>query len=38
MLFYVGHGYRVIARDCRSHGRRTPSAAGDEMDAYAAAA
>ncbi|MDB5459552.1 MAG: chloroperoxidase [Caulobacteraceae bacterium] len=36
MLFFVQHGYRVIAHDRRGHGRSSQSAAGHEMDTYAA--
>ena len=36
MLFFLGQGYRVIAHDRRGHGRSTQTAAGHEMDTYAA--
>lgn len=36
MLFFLGHGYRVIAHDRRGHGRSTQTATGNEMDTYAA--
>ena len=36
MLFFVQHGFRVIAHDRRGHGRSSPSATGHEMDTYAA--
>lgn len=36
MLFFLCHGYRVIAHDRRSHGRSTQTATGKEMDTYAA--
>ncbi|WP_405658603.1 alpha/beta hydrolase [Streptomyces sp. NBC_01166] len=36
MLFFLEHGYRVIAHDRRGHGRSTQSATGHEMDTYAA--
>src|SRR5262245_3972948 len=35
MLFFVGHGYRVIAHDRRGHGRSTQVADGHDMDHYA---
>ncbi|HEY0300564.1 MAG TPA: alpha/beta hydrolase, partial [Rhizomicrobium sp.] len=35
MLFFLGHGYRVIAHDRRGHGRSTQTATGNEMDTYA---
>jgi non-heme chloroperoxidase len=36
MLFFLHHGYRVIAHDRRGHGRSTQSSAGHNMDTYAA--
>jgi non-heme chloroperoxidase len=36
MLFFLGHGYRVIAHDRRGHGRSTQTAEGNDMDHYAA--
>ena len=36
MLFFLSHGYRVIAHDRRGHGRSTQSATGNDMDTYAA--
>jgi non-heme chloroperoxidase len=36
MLFFLSKGYRVIAHDRRGHGRSTQTAAGHEMDTYAA--
>ena len=36
MLFFLSHGYRVIAHDRRGHGRSTQTADGNEMDTYAA--
>lgn len=36
MLFFVQHGYRVIAHDRRGHGRSTQTADGHDMDTYAA--
>lgn len=36
MMFFLGHGYRVIAHDRRGHGRSTQTATGNEMDTYAA--
>ena len=36
MLFFLSHGYRVIAHDRRGHGRSTQSPAGHDMDTYAA--
>ncbi|ADL01464.1 alpha/beta fold hydrolase [Brevundimonas subvibrioides] len=36
MLFFLGHGYRVIAHDRRGHGRSGESFDGNEMDTYAA--
>src|SRR3954467_1085627 len=35
MLFFLGHGYRVIAHDRRGHGRSTQTDAGHDMDHYA---
>jgi non-heme chloroperoxidase len=36
MLFFLEHGYRVIAHDRRGHGRSTQTARGHDMDTYAA--
>jgi non-heme chloroperoxidase len=36
MLFFLSHGYRVIAHDRRGHGRSTQTWTGNEMDTYAA--
>ena len=36
MLFFLHHGYRVIAHDRRGHGRSTQTAQGHDMDTYAA--
>lgn len=36
MLFFLERGYRVIAHDRRGHGRSSQTAAGNEMDTYAA--
>ena len=35
MLFFVNHGYRVIAHDRRGHGRSTQTSGGHDMDHYA---
>jgi len=35
MLFFLNHGYRVIAHDRRGHGRSTQTGAGHDMDHYA---
>jgi non-heme chloroperoxidase len=35
MLFFLKHGYRVIAHDRRGHGRSTQTGEGHEMDHYA---
>lgn len=34
MLFFLSHGYRVIAHDRRGHGRSTDT--GNDMDTYVA--
>ena len=36
VLFFLSHGYRVIAHDRRGHGRSTQTVSGNDMDAYAA--
>lgn len=36
MLFFLSHGYRVIAHDRRGHGRSSQTAGGHDMDTYAA--
>src|ERR1700716_2734705 len=35
MMFFLGHGYRVIAHDRRGHGRSTQTDGGHDMDHYA---
>src|SRR5271163_96190 len=35
MLFFLHHGFRVIAHDRRGHGRSTQTWTGNEMDTYA---
>jgi non-heme chloroperoxidase len=35
MLFFLGHGFRVIAHDRRGHGRSSQGATGHDMDHYA---
>src|ERR1700759_3665490 len=35
MMFFLGHGFRVIAHDRRGHGRSTQTASGHDMDHYA---
>ena len=35
MVFFLSHGYRVIAHDRRGHGRSTQVADGHDMDHYA---
>src|SRR5438309_9464684 len=35
LLFFLHHGYRVIAHDRRGHGRSTQTAGGHDMDHYA---
>jgi non-heme chloroperoxidase len=36
LMFFLGHGYRVIAHDRRGHGRSTHTITGNDMDTYAA--
>ena len=36
LMFFLAHGYRVIAHDRRGHGRSTQTASGNDMDTYAA--
>ena len=36
MMFFLNHGYRVIAHDRRGHGRSSQSGEGHDMDHYAA--
>jgi non-heme chloroperoxidase len=36
MMFFLGHGYRVVAHDRRGHGRSSQTDGGNEMDTYAA--
>jgi non-heme chloroperoxidase len=35
MMFFLSHGYRVIAHDRRGHGRSTQTSGGHDMDHYA---
>src|ERR1700722_18865700 len=35
MLFFLNHGYRVIAHDCRGHGRSSQVPDGHDLDHYA---
>jgi non-heme chloroperoxidase len=35
MLFFLGHGYRVVAHDRRGHGRSTQTGGGHDMEHYA---
>jgi len=35
MLYFLAHGYRVIAHDRRGHGRSSQTDTGNEMDTYA---
>jgi non-heme chloroperoxidase len=35
LMFFLNHGYRVIAHDRRGHGRSTQTAGGHDMDHYA---
>src|SRR5689334_9033622 len=35
LIFFLNHGYRVIAHDRRGHGRSTQTAEGHDMDHYA---
>ncbi|WP_254510867.1 alpha/beta fold hydrolase [Anatilimnocola floriformis] len=35
LLFFVQHGYRVVAHDRRGHGRSSQASAGHDMDHYA---
>jgi non-heme chloroperoxidase len=35
MMFFLRHGYRVIAHDRRGHGRSTQTGDGHDMDHYA---
>ena len=36
MMFFLQHGFRVIAHDRRGHGRSTQTDSGNDMDTYAA--
>ena len=36
MLFFLAHGYRVVAHDRRGHGRSSQADLGNDMDHYAA--
>jgi non-heme chloroperoxidase len=36
MMFFLGHGYRVVAHDRRGHGRSSQTDSGNEMNTYAA--
>ncbi|WP_454832960.1 alpha/beta fold hydrolase [Pseudoxanthomonas wuyuanensis] len=35
LLYFLSHGYRVIAHDRRGHGRSSQTATGNDMDTYA---
>jgi alpha-beta hydrolase superfamily lysophospholipase len=35
MMFFLNHGYRVIAHDRRGHGRSSQPGEGHDMDHYA---
>lgn len=35
MMFFLHHGFRVIAQDRRGHGLSTQTATGHDMDTYA---
>ena len=35
LMFFLDHGYRVIAHDRRGHGRSTQTVRGNDMDTYA---
>jgi non-heme chloroperoxidase len=35
MMFFLGHGFRVVAHDRRGHGRSTQTGEGHDMDHYA---
>src|ERR1700683_594747 len=35
MLFFLDHGFRVVAADRRGHGRSTQTGVGPDMDHYA---
>jgi non-heme chloroperoxidase len=35
MMFFLAHGFRVVAHDRRGHGRSTQTATGHDMDHYA---
>ena len=35
MMYFLSHGYRVVAHDRRGHGRSSQTATGNEMDTYA---
>jgi len=35
MMFFLQHGYRVVAHDRRGHGRSTQTSDGHDMDHYA---
>jgi non-heme chloroperoxidase len=35
LMFFLGHGFRVIAHDRRGHGRSSQTDSGNEMDTYA---
>lgn len=36
LMFFLEHGYRVVAHDRRGHGRSSQTDTGNEMDTYAA--
>ncbi|MCL6729246.1 alpha/beta fold hydrolase [Sphingomonas hankyongi] len=35
LMFFLGHGYRVVAHDRRGHGRSSQTDGGNDMDTYA---
>ena len=36
LMFFISHGYRVVAHDRRGHGRSAQTSGGHDMDTYAA--
>jgi non-heme chloroperoxidase len=36
LMFFLAHGYRVVAHDRRGHGRSTQTSTGNDMDTYCA--
>ncbi len=36
MLYFLAHGFRVVAHDRRSHGRSSQTSLGNDMDTYVA--